>query len=207
MRRSINTLMLILALVVIIVLASIFILRGRPAEDSGKADAPVVTAAPPRDTDAPDPAGAVETPAATAPIVTREPIQTPAPSPAPAPTPAPTPKPTPIPAESEGTFRSDTGTGLNLSVDWKTYTTGGQRKLQADVYIVSYSIFTSYQWKSITLTVGDKAWSADCSGFSYEGKDQISTKAATFTVDAPPAGTPASVEWYYGGSYSGKDLT
>ena len=92
-------------------------------------------------------------------------------------------------------------------MDWKTYTTGGQRKLQADVYIVSYSIFTSYQWKSITLTIGDKAWSADCSGFSYEGKDQISTKAATFTVDAPPAGTPASVEWYYGGSYSGKDLT
>ena len=75
MRKSINTLLLILLLVVIIVAASIFILRGRPAEDSGKADAPVVTAAPPRDTDAPDPAGAVETPAATAPIVM--PINTP----------------------------------------------------------------------------------------------------------------------------------
>ena len=177
MRKSINTLLLILLLVVIIVAASIFILRGSPAEDRGKANDPVIPAAPPRETETP------------------------------APTPAPTPKPTPIPADAEGSFRSDTGTGLNLKVDWKIYTTGGKQKLQADVYIVSYSIFTSYQWKSITLKIGDQAWGADCAGFSYEGKDQIATKAATFTVDAPPSGTAVSVEWYYGGSYSGKELT
>ena len=70
---------------------------------------------------------------------------------------------------------------------------GGKQKLQADVYILSYSIFTSYQWKSITLKIGDQAWGADCAGFSYEGKDQIATKAATFTVDAPPIIPPPSV--------------
>ena len=208
MRRSINTLMLILVLVVVIVLASIFILRGKP-EETAKTDDPVVTAAPPRDTETPGAASASEATAEPV-IVTRAPIETPAPTPAPtpkpAPTPAPTPKPTPIPAESEGSFRSDTGTGLNLRVEWKTYTAGGQRKLQADVYIVSYSIFTSYQWQSITLKLGDKVWGADCAGISYDGADQISTKAASFTVDAPAPGTSASVEWYYGGSYSGKDL-
>lgn len=205
MKRSIYSLFLVLLLVIIVCAAGYFILRGTPS-DGGDSRTPgaVVTPAPPRDTPAPD----VPQPTAEAPIETRAPLETPEvtapPEPTAAPTPAPT--PTPAPADAEGSFRSDTGTALNLKVDWKTYTTGGQRKLQADVYIVSYSIFTSYQWKSITLTVGDKAWSADCSGFSYEGKDQISTKAATFTVDAPPAGTPISVEWYYGGSYSGKDL-
>ena len=205
MKKSINTLLLILLLVVIIVAASIFILRGSSSEERGKTDDPVVTAAPPRETEAPPSPTPEET--TPAPIATRPPIETPAPTPKPAPTPAPTPKPTPIPADSQGSFRSDTGTGLNLRVDWKIYTTGGKQKLQADVYIVSYSIFTSYQWKSITLKIGDQTWGADCAGFSYEGKDQIATKAATFTVDAPPSGTAVSVEWYYGGSYSGKELT
>ena len=205
MSKSIHTLLLILLLVVVIVLASIFILRGKPEETPGTDD-PVVTAAPPRDMETPGAASGPETTAEPV-IVTRAPIETPAPTPKPAPTPAPTPKPTPIPAESEGSFRSDTGTGLNLRVDWKIYTTGGKQKLQADVYIVSYSIFTSYQWKSITLKIGDQAWGADCAGISYDGADQISTKAASFTVDAPAPGTSASVEWYYGGSYSGKDLT
>lgn len=206
MKRSIYSLFLVLLLVIIVCAAGYFILRGTPS-DGGDSRTPgaVVTPAPPRDTPAPD----APQPTAEAPIETRAPLETPEvtvpPEPTAAPTPAPT--PTPAPADAEGSFRSDTGTALNLKVDWKTYKAAdGTRKLQADVYIVSYSIFTSYQWKSITLTVGDKAWSADCSGFSYEGKDQISTKAATFTVDAPPAGTPISVEWYYGGSYSGKDL-
>ena len=34
----------------------------------------------------------------------------------------------------------------------------------------------------------------------------IVTKAASFTVDAPAPGSTATVEWYYGGSYSGKAL-
>ena len=212
MNKSLVTLVLILILVVVIVAASIFIMKGKSAEDDRSSD-PIVTPAPPRETESPSGgsesgvsggSGGAETP-----IATREPLATPAPTPAPTPvpTPAPTPKPTPIPADASGSFSSNTGTGLNLRVDWQTYRdAGGSRKLKADVYIVSYSIFTSAQYKSITLKVGGNAWGADCAGISYDGKDQIATKAASFTVDAPASGTQISVEWYYGGSYSGKDL-
>ena len=92
-------------------------------------------------------------------------------------------------------------------MDWRTVTAGaGNRNLQVDVSIVSYSIFAAAQYKSITLRIGDKSWSADFAGVQYDGKDQIKTNAASFEVEAPAPGTPISVEWAYGGSYSGKEL-
>ena len=206
MNKSICTLLLILLLVLVIVAASIFILRGTPSDREDPRSQTTVTPAPPRETAAP---GQETAPASgtAAPVSTREPLETAPPAETPAPTPEPTPEPTPAPADASGRFTSDTGTGLNLKVDWKTYTAAdGKRKLQADVSIVSYSIFSSSQYKSITLKIGGNSWSADCPGVSYDGKDQIVTKAATFTVDAPAPGTAVSVEWYYGGKYSGKEL-
>lgn len=208
MNKSIRTLLLILLLVLVIVAASIFILRGTPSDKDDPRSQTTVTPAPPRETAAPgeETAPASSSPTA-APVTTREPLETAPPTAAPEPTPQPTPEPTPAPADASGSFTSDTGTGLNLKVDWKTYTAAdGKRKLQADVSIVSYSIFSSSQYKSITLKIGGNSWSADCPGVSYDGKDQIVTKAASFTVDAPAPGTAVSVEWYYGGRYSGKEL-
>jgi hypothetical protein len=214
MNKNLVTLVLILILVVIIVAASIFIMKGKPTEAPGAhAGDPVPTAAPPRESETPSAGGeggqSGESGGTAEPIATREPLVTPEPTPVPTPqpTPVPTPKPTPVPADASGSFSSNTGTGLNIRADWQTYRdASGSRKLKVDVSIVSYSIFTSSQYKSITLKVGGNAWSADCAGFSYDGKDQIVTKAASFTVDAPAPGTQISVEWYYGGSYSGKDL-
>ncbi len=109
--------------------------------------------------------------------------------------------------DAKGSFSSDSGTGLNLKVEWRTVTAGaGERKLQVDVSIVSYSIFATAQYKSITLRVGDKSWSADFAGKQYDGKEQIVTPAARFEVDAPAPGTQITVEWAYGGTYSGKEL-
>ena len=118
----------------------------------------------------------------------------------------PTPRPTAAP-DAKGSFSSDSGTGLNIRVDWRTVAAGaGERKLQVDVSVVSYSIFASSQYQSITLRVGEKSWSADFAGVQYDGKEQIKTPAASFTVDAPAPGTQAAVEWAYGGTYSGKEL-
>ena len=215
MRKSIATMVVVLLLVLIVVVAGIFIMRGKPADETGSRGVdPSAAIGPPRETEAPASSAAPEASSENTetPIATREPLPTappatPAPAPTPAPTPKPTPAPTPAPADASGSFRSDTGTGLNLKVDWKTYTAAdGTRKLKADVSIISYSIFTSNQYQSITLRVGGSAWSADCPGISYDGPNQITTPAASFTVNAPAAGTAISVDWAYRGSYSGKDL-
>ena len=191
MRKNNGSLLMIFLLVLVIVAASIFILRGSPSEKDTPAAKTTVTPAPPRESATPAPADPGETPA-------------PAPSETPAPTPEPT--PTPVPADAEGSFVSDSGTGLNVRVDWQTYAAGGQRKLKADVSIVSYSIFASAQYKSVVLKLGDETYSADCPAIQYDGKEQIVTPVATFTVDAPAPGTAVSVEWHYGGKYSGKEL-
>ena len=191
MRKNNGSLLMIFLLVLVIVAASIFILRGSPSEKDTPAAKTTVTPAPPRESATPAPADPGETPA-------------PAPSETPAPTPEPT--PTPVPADAEGSFVSDSGTGLNVRVDWQTYAAGGQRKLKADVSIVSYSIFASAQYKGIVLKLGDETYSADCPAIQYDGKEQIVTPVATFTVDAPAPGTAVSVEWHYGGKYSGKEL-
>ena len=209
MRRNNATLLLILILVLIIAAASIFILHGSPGEDnpSGK---PVITPAPPRETTAPVPGESDPQPGTepgTSPAPAETPVPTPEPTPDPTPEPTPQPTPTPPPADAKGSFSSDTGTGLNLRVDWRTVTAGaGERKLQVDVSIVSYSIYASAQYRSITLRIGEKSWSADCPAVSYDGKDQIKTPVASFETDAPAPGTQIAVEWAYGGTYSGKEL-
>lgn len=210
MRRNNAMLLLILLLVLIIVAASIFILRGTPSGKDGSPAKTDVTPAPPRETSAPSPADpgtqpGTEPGTSPTPAETPEPTPSPTPEPTPAPTPSPTPEPTP--ADAKGSFSSDTGTGLNLRVDWRTVTAGaGERKLQVDVSIVSYSIYASAQYRSITLRIGEKSWSADCPAVSYDGKDQIKTTVASFETDAPAPGTQIAVEWAYGGTYSGKEL-
>lgn len=211
MQRNLGTLLLIVFLVLVIVAASVFILRGTPSAEDGPSDGPAVTVAPPRETSAPAASGGADPGAL--PGGTPEPLLSPAPTaePTPAPTPEPTPEPTPAPTpvpDAKGSFASDTGTGLNLSADWRTFTAGdGKRKLNVEVTVLSYSIYASAQYRSITLRVGEKSWSADFAGVQYDGKEQIKTPAASFTVDAPASGTPVSVEWAYGGTYSGKELT
>lgn len=207
MQRNLGTLLLIVFLVLVIVAASVFILRGTPSAEDGPSDGPAVTVAPPRETSAPTASGRPDPGAL--PGGTPEPLQTPEPTAEPTPEPTPEPKPTPTPVpDAKGSFASDTGTGLNLKVDWHTVTAGaGKRSLHIDVSVVSYSIYASAQYRSITLRIGEKSWSADFAGVQYDGKEQIKTPAASFEVDAPAAGTPITVEWAYGGTYSGKELT
>lgn len=129
---------------------------------------------------------------------TREPLE----SETPTPEPTPEATPEPLPADSSGSFRSNTGTGLNLVVDWKI----SSGKLQADVSVVSYSFFTSALYQSITLSVNGQNYSANSPAVSYDGKDLLTTPMTTFTVDAPAKGSSISVSWKYRGTYSGKEL-
>lgn len=194
---------LLILVIVIAVLGVLIVQRKAPAEPEPSA-APAVH--PPVEETAPaespsQPTEPVDTPEPTeAPVFeTRPPVETEEPEPEKT--------PEPVPADADGSFRSDTGTGLNLKVDWKTYAdASGTRKLQVDVSTLSYSFFTSPLYQSIVLTLNGESYSADSAGVSYDGKDLTETPMASFTVDAPAPGTPISVVWHYKGTYSGKAL-
>lgn len=202
MKRSSAYTIILLILVLIIALLGFLILR-QPATEKEAPTEPPNTAEvqPPREGDGddiPTPPPS-DSPEPTEPPVfeTRPPVETEVPVETPEPT------ETPVP-DASGRFASDTGTGLNIRVDW--YTLPGGQRLQVDVFCVSYSIYSAAQWQSVQLSVDGQTYAADSRAVSYDGKDQVASPLASFTVDAPPSGSPITVTWNYKGSYSGQDL-
>ena len=202
MKRSSAYTVILLILVLIIALLGYLILRRPAAEQEEPTPTPgntdIVVTLPPTTDETPTPPP-TDSPTPTDPPVfeTRPPAETEKPVETPEPTPTPTP-------DASGSFSSDTGTGLNIRADW--YTLPGGQTLQVDVYCVSYSIYSNAQWQSVQLTVGGQTYAADSRAISHDGSDQVVSPLASFTVDAPPSGSTATVTWNYKGSYSGKQL-
>ena len=193
---------ILLILVIIIALLGFLILRQPAAEKEVPTPTPVNTDTaiqPPREEEPSPTPTPTETPEPTDEPVfeTRPPVETEKPEETPEPTPTPTP-------DASGSFSSNTGTGLNIRVDW--YTLPGGQRMQVDVSCVSYSIYSAAQWQSVQLTVGGQTHAADSRAISHEGSDQVVSPLASFTVDTPPSGSPISVSWNYRGSYSGQEL-
>lgn len=143
---------------------------------------------------------------------TQTPTNTPAaqPTPQPTPTPTPTPQPTPTPVQTvsgNGSFSSNTGTGLNIKVDWKAYNAAdGSIKLRIDVSASSYSFYTSALWNAIELKINGQSYYANSPDISYDGDSLKYHEMAGFDVSASTGSTDIQVIWHYNGSYSGKEL-
>lgn len=212
MKRSTAYFAMLLILVVAIAALSVAVIRRRGPEQqpSGGPAETTETAAAVQDPATPPPSApaVTETPAPSPtepPVIeTRPPEVTPPPTPAP--TPVPTPPPTPAPTAS-GTIRSDTGTGLNMTAQWRIYSdASGRLKLQVDVSAVSYSFYTDALYQAVVLTAGGSSYGANSAAVRYGGDALITSPIASFTVDAPPSGSAISVVWKYNGTYSGKPL-
>ena len=162
-------------------------------------------------------ADVVYTPSETAGIKTPQPesTPTPTPTPTPAPTPTPTPEPTAEPTPTgvllnSGRFVSDTGTHLNITVDWAAYTSGsGTVDVELTVTLNCYAITMGRVAKSLNVMVGGQYVSLDVPAVDYSGKEALSTPIGshTFTLslaDGESNSFPVAVEWQFHGSY-GKD--
>lgn len=157
--------------------------------------------APPERTSEPAPAELPE------PVETPEPTKAPDPTLQPAATPEPTPAPTPRPADASGSFSSDTGTALNLLVNWAVYTDGGgSRKMEVALSAAHYALHTDYSAYALSLTVGGRSYSADCAAIQYDGAERTVTPLHVFTLEAPSGSAGIEAVWHFKGSYSGKEL-
>lgn len=147
----------------------------------------------------------------------QEPVESPEPSEEPEPSPEPSEEPeeTPEPEPSQepvqnisasGSFASNTGTGLNLQVDWSAYNAGDGIMLQVDVAASSYSIFTSGLYNSIELTVNGTTYYASSPEIVIEDNELHLTPMASFTIPVEAGSATIEVLWHYRGSYSGVEL-
>ena len=101
---------------------------------------------------------------------------------------------------------SDTGTGLNIRVDWAAYTKNGELMMKVEVDASHYSFFTSALWQSIEVKVNGVSYTADSKEISYDGDALTYTNMAAFDVPANTGNNSIEVIWNYKGSYSGVQL-
>ncbi len=148
-------------------------------------------------------------PATNAPAATQRPASTPAPTQPP----APTPEPTDVPPSSvggtlsSGTFSSNTGTSLNMSVSWSATNLGdGRARLDITGTVNSYDL--QVQALPVSISFGDYSTSVTGRSITASGGSLASNTLFTTSMEVSTdmAGT-MTVTWQYNGEYSGSTLS
>lgn len=203
---------LALLILVIIVVALIFILNGGKNGGEDTQESPPVTG---QVEDTPSGGGDADTqvsPTEDVEVTDEppvEPTETVGPTAEPTPSPTPSPTPTPAPASASGSFKSDTGTGLNIVADWTlTPNADGSYTLALTLSAESYSLYTVDSWHAAKLELGDSSWEFDTKALSYDGPGIGTNELGSLTVTVSGSAVPATatLTWNFQGKYGGTEL-
>ena len=175
--------------------------------------APAPTEAP---TPTPVPASPAPTPAPTAtPEPTRDPyIDTPA-TPVPTLQPLPTPTGTPTPEGEElgtGTFRSETGVGLNVRAEWTANVMDAKHvRVTVQIWLDSYSLHLIQVNNCVNVSVGESYVTANAPAVDIDDNGAHQTLLATTEhvvnlADGESRSFPVQVEYQFGGVYQQQEL-
>ena len=192
-----------LLMLIVIVIALVIVLRSCSATDDGgdSTTPPVQT-------------GEVSNAPVTTPGSESAAPSTPSTAPSAAPTPTATPEPTPSPTptppaiENSGSFRSDTGTGLNIVVDWTLTPGASGATLAFTVSTESYSLYNNGAWHALSVQVGGSTYEFDTEAISCDGPGLETNELSTGTIQLSSSDIPAAVtvNWHFQGSYGGTEL-
>lgn len=119
----------------------------------------------------------------------------------------------PTDAIKSGSFKTNTGTNLNLLVEWTLtqdeYT--GKYTLNANVYLESYSIICGKRTGSSFLTIDGHRFAFNTEPLNYPGvkeKQKIffTTASVVYEPDELPETVAIDAIWTFNGSYSGVSI-
>ena len=103
---------------------------------------------------------------------------------------------------ASGSFLSNTGTQLNLLVNWSVQADAyGTKTLYVDVCASSYSLYTV--GGGVELTVNGMIYGASANPISYGGSTPVTNCLATFAIPVTSGAFSMSAVWHYNGTYSG----
>ena len=174
----------------------------------------------PAPTEAPAPTPVPATPAPTpvptpTPEPTRDPyIDTPA-TPVPTLQPLPTPTGTPTPEGEElgtGTFRSETGVGLNVRAEWTAKVMDAKHvKVTMQIWLDSYSLHLIQVNNCVNVSVGESYVTANAPAVDIDDNSAHQTLLATTEhvinlSDGESRSFPVQVEYQFGGTYQQQEL-
>lgn len=200
--------LILFILMLLAIIVEVVILVGINGRDDEPAATPIPTAEPYIPPTAEPSASPTPTPIPT-PVPTQAPTPTPAPTAAPTQAPTPTPTATPRPGTliNSGSFQSDTGTGLNMVVDWSCRDDGsGNVRIYLDAYLSSYSLEVGARPWGVHVNFAGQDWTFSAVGVTVEsGYSSSSLFTDYITVPMGTSGT-MTVSYEYKGSYSGVEL-
>ena len=174
----------------------------------------------PAPTEAPAPTPVPATPAPTpvptpTPEPTRDPyIDTPA-TPVPTLQPLPTPTGTPTPEGEElgtGTFRSETGVGLNVRAEWTANVMDAKHvRVTMQIWLDSYSLHLIQVNNCVNVSVGESYVTANAPAVDIDDNSAHQTLLATTEhvvnlADGESHSFPVQVEYQFGGTYQQQEL-
>ena len=104
-------------------------------------------------------------------------------------------------------FRSDTGTGLNMICDWSAVSVeGNQAKVTVTISVESFSLYLSNMGNNVFVSVGGQTGALTQPELEHDGGYTVTTFGTLeFTLPLAEGSNDFSVavEWHYNGSYSG----
>ncbi len=107
-----------------------------------------------------------------------------------------------------GIFKSDTGTGLNLAIEWSVETVSeGNYRVSATVFLESYSLICSSRTNCNSITIGEEDFVYSTDALQYDdGTGRHRTKFASaemfYTAETLPKQLNISATWLFRGVYS-----
>ena len=106
---------------------------------------------------------------------------------------------------ASGSFGSNTGTQLNILVNWSVRTDNyGHRALYVDVNASSYALYTI--GGGVELNVNGMNFWANSAAINYGGRTPAINHLASFTVANVVGAANVSAVWHYNGVYSGVSI-
>ncbi len=202
---------LVLLLFLILGLAIFWIFRSDGGTKPVSLNPFAAATATPEPTNTPEPtAPPTATPAPTA-TPTPTPMPTMPPTPTPTPSPSPTAVPTPTPVivrESSGTFRSDTGTWIDIIVNYNVERNGNEARLKLEAFVESYSLETAKRTDDVAFTVGGYTIKDSSGPIHVEDNTQkTETRLGSAEFDVTPGSeVRVDVWWYFLGVYGGENI-
>ncbi|MEG2214854.1 MAG: hypothetical protein RRY09_04480 [Oscillospiraceae bacterium] len=127
--------------------------------------------------------------------------------PTPVSTPEPTPEPTPAAVDAFGSFKSETGAGIELVADWSATGTGdGKAIVIVTLSVESYSLQCRDIWNGATVVIDGSPHSVTTAAVDYDGSDVGKNELGSINVTLPLAAdgslnVPVSATWNFKGSY------
>ena len=108
---------------------------------------------------------------------------------------------------AEGSFGSNTGTHLNILVNWSVVMDpAGRKTLEVEVWSHSYSLSSIAMESGVELTVNGVIHHSASNAVSYNGRAMTNNLLASFSIPNLSGAVNLSAVWHFNGTYSGTQL-